>query len=144
MLLFIFFLGFILCLGFRLVTDACGWVSGRIVVKAGDLSCRALDSAVIMRLSCRFLTLGHELMMLKVVVKLVGIHSLVCKQVLGNGTQLIGMLGEYLLAQGRGLVEYALYLLIDKGGGLLGLALGRAEVTSDEDAVVGAVIQDRS
>ena len=83
-------------------------------------------------------------MMLKVVVKLVGIHSLVCKQVLGNGTQLIGMLGEYLLAQGRGLVEYALYLLIDKGGGLLGVALGRAEVTADEDAVVGAVIQDRS
>ena len=107
-LLFVFFLGFILWP----VADACGGVGCGLVVKAGDLSCGALDSAVIMRLSCCLLTFGHELMMLKVVIKLIGIHSLVNEQVLGYRTKLVGVLGEYLLTQSRGLVEYALDLLV--------------------------------
>ena len=52
------------------------------------------------------------------------------------------MLGEDLLAQGGGTVENVLHFLVDDAGGLLGIALGGAEVPADEDAVVGAVVED--
>ena len=49
------------------------------------------------------------------------------------------MLGQYLLAQRRRLVEDALDLLVDDARRLLRVALGGAEVTAYKDAVVGAV-----
>ncbi len=77
-----------------------------------------------------------------VVVEGLAIHRLVLEQVLGDADERIAVLGEYLFAQRRGLVEDALDLLVYEGCGLLRIALGRAEIAADEDAVVGAVILD--
>ena len=80
--------------------------------------------------------------MLAVVIEGLAIHRLVFKQILCNADERIAVIGEYLFAQGGSLVKNVLDFLVDKCGGLLGIALGLAEVTSDEDAVVGAVVLD--
>ena len=77
--------------------------------------------------------------MLEVVIELLGFHRLMYQQVLSDGAQLVGMPGKDALALGGGLIEDRLDLLIDDTGGLLGIALGLAEVAADEDGVAGAV-----
>ena len=80
--------------------------------------------------------------MLEEVFELLALHGLVDQQVLGNSPQLLGVIGEDLLARGGSLIEQDLHLFIDGGGGLLGIALGGAEVAADEDGLIRAVILD--
>ena len=71
------------------------------------------------------------------VAELVALHALVREQVLRDALERVGVLGEDALSLGAGLIEDALDLLVDDGGGLLGIALRRAEIAADEDAVAG-------
>ena len=69
-------------------------------------------------------------------------HSLVLKEILGDGNELFAVLAEDLLAKLGSLVEDALDLGVDEGGGILGVALCSAEIAADEDALAGAVEGD--
>ena len=111
-----------------------------IAVNHGDLASGALDGLIELYILCSLDMLGHKLAMLKEVIELLCFHALMDKQVLSDLAKLIGVLGEDLLAVAAGLVKDVLYLFIDKGSGLLGVALGLTEVTADEDAVAGAVV----
>ena len=101
--------------------------------------CRGLDG-VVARLG-RVL-LGRQLAMAAVVAEVLAVHALVGEQILGYALEDVRVLGEDALGLGTGLVEDVLDLLVDDGGGLLGIALGRAEVAADEDAVAGGVVAD--
>ena len=80
--------------------------------------------------------------MVKVVIEILGLHGLVDQQILGDVAQLVGVLGQDLFAPGAGLVEDLLDFLVDHAGGLLGIALGLAEVAADEDGMAGVVVGD--
>ena len=78
------------------------------------------------------LLLGRHLAVTAEVAELVALHALVREQVLRDALERVGVLGEDALSLGAGLVEDALDLLVDDGGGLLGIALRRAEIAADE------------
>ena len=80
--------------------------------------------------------------MLEEVVEFLGLHGLMLQQVLRDGAKLLCVLGEDLFAPGAGLVKDLLDLLVDDAGGLLGVALGLAEVAADENGVAGVVVGD--
>ena len=80
--------------------------------------------------------------MLAVVAEVVTLDRLVDEQVLREAGQQIGMLAQQRLALGVGLIEDVLDLFVDRGGGLLGIALRGAEIAADEDAVARIVKRD--
>ena len=114
----------------------------RSFVHHADLAGGALDGCILADGTGLLGGHGHKLAMLEVVVELLSLHSLVLEQVLGDVHQLLGMLGQDLLAEGGSLVKDLLDLGVDEVCSLLGIALGGAEITADKDGVAGRIIAD--
>ena len=106
--------------------------NGRLVHSADDL-CGRLDGVI--RVD------GH-LTVLAVVAEIIALDRLVDEQILRKAGQKIGVLAQQRLTLGIRLIEDVLDLFVDRSGSLLGVALRRAEVAADEDAVARGIEAD--
>ena len=86
----------------------------------------------------------HEFAMLEVVIEFIRLNGLVDQQILREASELLTVFGQDRFTALCRFVKNRLDLFINDGSGFFGIALRLTEITSDENAVSGGIVQNGS